>query len=352
MQSASGVVIGWDIGGAHVKASRLEDGRLTDAAQWPAPLWQGLQHLDEALEAAGTRWHGLGGHAHAVTMSAEMTDLFEDREAGVAALVGHLYRRLGSGARFYAGGTDWLAPEPARRQWRRVASANWLATAHYAAKQLGEALLLDVGSTTTDIVPLHAHEPCPRGRSDAERLACGELVYLGIARTPLCALAERIGWQGRELNVMNEFFASSADIYRLCGELDPAHDQHPAADGGPKDLAGSRRRLARMIGHDARDADDAAWRELALRWRARLEDRILANLERVLAEARLDAQAPLLAAGCGGFVAARLARRLARPCIAFHQLAGAPDALAAWTDICAPAAAVAGLYAQRGASCG
>ena len=39
---------------------------------------------------------------------------------------------------------------------------------------------------------------------------------------------------------MNEFFATTADVYRLTGELDPAHDQHPSADNAPKDLAATR----------------------------------------------------------------------------------------------------------------
>ena len=45
-------VVGWDIGGAHVKASLLRGGEVVDAAQWPCPLWQGLQHLHHALAAA------------------------------------------------------------------------------------------------------------------------------------------------------------------------------------------------------------------------------------------------------------------------------------------------------------
>ena len=54
-------VIGWDIGGAHVKAARREGGRIVDAAQWPCPLWQGMDRLDAALALAATRWPDLAG---------------------------------------------------------------------------------------------------------------------------------------------------------------------------------------------------------------------------------------------------------------------------------------------------
>ena len=60
--------------------------------------------------------------------------------------------------------------------------------------------------------------------TDAARLATGELVYHGVVRTPLCALAARVPFRGSAVSVMNEFFATTADVYRLTGELDPAHD--------------------------------------------------------------------------------------------------------------------------------
>ena len=82
---AGAAVLGWDVGGAHVKASLLVDGRIRDVAQWAAPLWLGLTHLDAAIDAARARWPGFEQARHAVTMTAEMTDLFPDREAGVRA---------------------------------------------------------------------------------------------------------------------------------------------------------------------------------------------------------------------------------------------------------------------------
>ena len=101
-------VIGWDIGGAHVKASLLEAGTVTAIGQWATPLWKGLAHLDEALHAARARWPAFAHARHAVTMTAEMTDLFPDREAGVRALCAHLADRLGAATRFYAGEAGWL----------------------------------------------------------------------------------------------------------------------------------------------------------------------------------------------------------------------------------------------------
>jgi len=48
-------IIGWDVGGAHLKAARVEHGKVTAVLQLPAPLWQGLEPLEAALDAALAR---------------------------------------------------------------------------------------------------------------------------------------------------------------------------------------------------------------------------------------------------------------------------------------------------------
>ena len=350
-------VVGWDIGGAHVKACLLRDGRVADVAQWACPLWQGMDHLDRVLQQARTHWPQLDGAAHAITMTGEMTDLFEHREDGVRRIAATLTDALAPGApdalRFFAGEARWCRTAEVEAHWEQIASANWLATASHAAQCIDEGVLIDIGSTTTDLIAFRAGRVLGTGRSDAGRLASGELVYHGAVRTPLCALGPRVAWRGVETNVMNEFFATTADVYRLTGELDPAHDLHPSADNAPKDLAATRRRLARMVGLDARDASDDDWLAFAHTWRARQVDELASQLRRVVADHGLSAQAVALSAGCGDFLVAdvvaqagpprqhlRYGRDVART--AAHALPGAEDA-ARWAQVCAPAVAVAAL---------
>ncbi|WP_428422918.1 hydantoinase/oxoprolinase family protein [Methylibium sp.] len=346
-------VLGWDVGGAHVKASLVERGVLRDVAQWACPLWQGLDRLEAVLAAAQARWPGAAGAAHAVTMTGEMVDLFEHREAGVHALAGLLGAALHGPLWFYAGERGWCAAPDVAARWQDIASANWRATAALAAQAVGDGVLVDIGSTTADLIPLRGGEVGARGRSDAERLVGGELVYQGVVRTPLCAIAPRVAFRGRVSNVMNEFFATTADVYRLTGELDPAHDLHPAADGSDKGAAATRQRLARMIGLDARDAHETDWLAFAQAWRSKQLDELQGQLERVIAAAALPAAAPLVAAGCGDFLVAALAERLARPCRSFAALVlddapQAGEALRRRAQVGAPSVAV-GLLFSRGA---
>lgn len=343
--------VGWDVGGAHVKACLVVGGRIADVAQWPCPLWQGLDRLDAVLAATRERWPQAWAPTarHAATMTGEMVDLFPDRAHGVRALAGRLAEALGPSLRLYAGARGWVDAAAAGAHWRAIASANWHATASWAALRCGDAMLVDVGSTTTDLVALRDGRAAARGTTDAERLATGELVYQGVVRTPLCALGPRMPFGGGDVGLMNEWFATTADVYRLTGELDPAHDQHPAADHGAKDAAATRQRLARMIGRDAGDAAPAQWFVFAHAFRSRQLAEIGTQLERVAALAGLGPRCGLVGAGCGEFLAAELAARTGRPYQRLAELlgevAGGDRTRARWAEVCAPAVAVALLAA-------
>jgi len=353
-------LVGWDIGGAHVKACVLSQGEVLDVAQWACPLWQGMDQLQQVLQAAQTRWPQLAGMRHAVTMTGEMVDLFAHREEGVQRIAAALAEVLPAPL-FFAGDAGWCSAAGLAPHWASVASANWLATARHAALWVGDGVLLDIGSTTTDIIAFQDGQVLTTSRSDVQRLATGELVYQGVVRTPLCALAHRIPWRGVRLNVMNEYFATVADVYRLTGELNPAHDLYPPADNGAKDLPATRSRLAHMIGLDARDGDEAEWLAFAQHWREAQVQELAGQLQRVMATHRMGSSAVIVSAGCGDFLASDVAAAAGagqpggQAVLAYgRQIARiAPQArtpraeVAAWAQVCAPCVAVASLLDQE-----
>lgn len=336
-------LIGWDVGGAHLKAARLDaEGRVTVVCQVACPLWQGLEHLHRALETILSRLGPV--RRHAITMTGEMVDLFPDRVVGVARLVATLEERLpGSELHFYAGADGFLPASAAAAASERIASANWLATAELMASAHDCAVLCDIGSTTTDLVPSRGGRVVARGQDDFARLIAGELVYTGVVRTPLMALAESVPFEGQRVPLVAEYFATTADVYRLLGQLPDDADLHPAADGGEKTPEGSARRLARMIGRDAASASASAWIELA-RWFAdRQVDRIVAALTGLLDALPAGARGPIVAAGVGRFLVPQVAARLGLATIPFASLVPGvlpdPERL----SDCAPAVSVARL---------
>jgi probable H4MPT-linked C1 transfer pathway protein len=246
----------------------------------------------------------------------------------------------------WAGRRGFIAATEAGALAAEIASANWLATATLVARRLGDGLLVDLGSTTTDIVVVAGGSVRSAGTTDRERLVTGELVYTGLTRTPVMALAAEAPFGGSRVALMNELFATTADVYRVLGSLPEEADQHVTADGGPKTVEASARRLARMVGADLADGSPADWRRLAADLARcqlhRVEDALALQLSRAL----LADEAPLVGAGCGRFLVERLAAAFGRPYRDFAALVDAGASAGGWAATCAPAVAVAVLLAE------
>ncbi|WP_336486948.1 hydantoinase/oxoprolinase family protein [Methylobacterium nigriterrae] len=332
--------IGWDLGGVHVKAALVSGGRVRAVVQAACPLWRGLAALDKSL-AELPDWTR-GPARHAVTMTGELTDCFRDRADGVAQLSGWARAKLAGAVAIYAGRAGFVAPEEAAGRAADIASANWHATAALVGRHLGHGLLVDIGSTTADLIPVIAGRPAASGYSDAERLETGELVYTGVVRSHLVALGPDAPWRGHRTRLMAETFANTADIYRLTGDLPEGADQQHSADLMGKSTPESETRLARIVGRDRGEGSAAEWRALAAHF-AEAQLRLLHDAAAtVLSRPDLPAEAPLVACGAGAFLAERLASRLGRPCLPFTELvgeriAGSPG----WASTCGPAVAVA-----------
>lgn len=338
-------IIGWDIGGAHLKVAVLRpNGAIVKVLQYPCPLWQGLETLHEAFGQLLPQLPA-APRLHALTMTGELVDLFSGREQGVTAIAETAAQVLGeSKLRIFAARQGFLKLGQLHAGCiDAIASANWYASASYAASKVPDALLIDIGSTTTDIILLENSAVQSVGMTDFQRLASEELVYTGIVRTPVMAVAQHGVFGGQRVGLMAEYFATMADVYRLTGELDETHDQAPTADGAPKSVAASARRLARMIGCDFHAADLSQWIGFARSLRARQLQTIQHALERQLSRSGAP-PVTCIGAGVGRFLIERLARQLEYSYLDFDTLFPPlpHDAPLRCAD-CAPAVAVAAL---------
>ncbi|MBC8049256.1 MAG: hypothetical protein H7X92_03785 [Chitinophagales bacterium] len=330
------VVIGWDIGGAHVKCARAVNGRIVEVRQIPCTLWLGEHHLADAVASLQTALHG--ADLHRITMTGELAENFANRAEGVGTIVSTMARLLPPPVMVYIGADGFAHAEHIHKYIKQAASANWHASAALVARMHEQALFIDIGSTTTDITPIKGGVEA-RGYVDAERLTAGELLYTGAVRTPIMAIATDAPFAGVRQRLMAENFSTIADVYRLTGELRPEHDQYAASDGRGKSADECRARLARMLGRDALDAPDDAWGALAAYFRQRQIAMIYDAVAQALSGVPLDATAPIVGAGAGSFLARVIAARLGRPYIDFGALIGGDCGEAA--SLCAPASALA-----------
>jgi hypothetical protein len=235
------------VGGANIKAARIEH-RDADATvvERPFALWREPQRLPQML----TEVADAVGRADlmAVTMTAELADCFATKREGVGRVL-DAFDTTFPGVEICVYGVDgrFRPPVEARRQPRRVAAANWMASATLVARRSPDALFVDVGSTTADVIPIVDGRVMAKGRTDPARLRSGELVYTGLLRTPVCAIVRSLPLRGRRCRVAAEHFAVAADAHRWLGRITESEYtcDTPDGRGRSRDEAGAR--LARMV---------------------------------------------------------------------------------------------------------
>ncbi len=335
-----GVVrLGWDVGGAHVKLAAFgKDGRLKAIRIAPCPVWRGEEHLAGALRSLRAEFEP--GVASAVTMTSEVADLWPDRHAGVVGTTALLMRELaGAPLAIFAGPEGFVPPETAAAHSASIASANWYATAAVLGHLLPEGVLLDIGSTTTDLIPFGEGRVAARGFTDAERLANNELIYTGVVRTPVMAMAAEAPFAGRWTPLAAELFATSADVHRLTGDLAEEADLHPTADGGPKTAEASARRLLRMVAQDLSPATQPRAVRLARHLAETQTGRIGRALDCVLSAIAFEPEL-IVGAGVGRFLARKLAERRDLTYLDLGEVLTDDATLGRDAADCAPAVAV------------
>jgi hypothetical protein len=334
--------IGWDVGGVNTKVAHVDAGRIVSVRGRPFELQRAPDRLvsllrDLASEAGCPE--GPGAAAHAVTMTAELSQMFRTKREGVAFVLDALQAAFPSAEiGVFAVDGRFLAPAEARTAPLVVAAANWSATAHLVALDHPEALLIDTGTTTTDIIPISGGLVVARGRTDPERLASGELVYTGALRTPAEAIASEIPWRGETIGVSAEGFALAGDVHVWRGDLAPDDYTVPTPDGRPATKEFSGERLARVICADREMLDEAAISEIAEALAGAQVGRIAAAIQRVIA--RHPSLDTAVVTGLGAFLGEAAARAVGLKVVPLASELG--DAAARF----APAAAAALLLAR------
>ncbi len=233
-----------DIGGANLKVA---DGRGY-AASYPFALWQKPDALTQQLRRAIAE-APRADHV-AATMTGELADCFATKQQGVSAIIDAVEQATdGRHTRVYTLDGALVAPRVARERHTQVAAANWHALAQFCGRflELGPGLLIDVGSTTCDLIVYHDGLPSIENLTDTERLIAGELVYTGVERSPLCALLDAVPYRNHLCPVAQEWFATTKDIYIILGQLAENPTDRNTADGQPATKRHARVRLGRVI---------------------------------------------------------------------------------------------------------
>ncbi len=339
-------IVGWDIGGVNVKAAWLAwergETKTTRVSSRPFEIWRAKDSLPEVLRTVLAQVSDELPQIMAVTMTAELSDVFVTKREGVLHVVDTLLATFPSSASYALDLSGrFTALAEARTRPLDFAAANWLATALFVARSYPNCLLIDVGSTTADIIPILDGQVACRDRTDTGRLMSGELVYTGSLRTPLAAIVQAVPVQGRSCPVSSEYFAISGDVHLILGHLRAEDYLFPTPDGQPPTIESARRRLARLVCADAEMLSAAEIDEMARYIHHQQLGQISAAILQVRSRFADRSDLPVIAMGSGAFIAVEASRRLGLTVL---------DLAAQWgreESAVAPCVAVAHLLAEQ-----
>jgi probable H4MPT-linked C1 transfer pathway protein len=246
-------VLGFDIGGANIKGVYLtkENGEIRQLKVEIVyfPFWRDSEKLREALLSLK---HRLGAtcclDGIAITMTAELSDVYQTKREGVNHILSCV-KAVFSGIPIFVltSSVELISLDSAFERPIEVAAANWAATGWLVAQELSNCIVVDVGSTTTSIIPIVDGKVAALGKTDLEKLICGELVYTGSLRTNIAAIVHSIPVRGGIAGVSSELFALSGDVHLILGNIEEVDYTSETADGRGKSVAESLARLARVV---------------------------------------------------------------------------------------------------------
>ncbi|WP_442481412.1 hydantoinase/oxoprolinase family protein [Aeoliella sp. SH292] len=328
--------LGIDVGGANLK---LADSHGF-AASFPFELWNRRDELAETLRtllSGAPKWDAV-----AATMTGELADCYETKHEGVRHITESLREALGqSPLAVYCVDGEFRAADQVLTEPSLAAASNWHALARLASRHLPArtGIVLDIGSTTTDIIPVVDGKVLTTSKTDTDRLLAGELVYTGVRRTPVCALARVLPYRGELCPVAAEFFATTVDVYRVLGDI--VELEGTTADGRSLSEGHAIDRLARQVCADRMSfthADAMAACEY-------LESQQVELIRAAIAKVQSRSSVPLehvVVSGSGEWLAARVAKLV----FGEHEVMSLSQQISAAASDAAAAVAVATLASE------
>jgi (4-(4-[2-(gamma-L-glutamylamino)ethyl]phenoxymethyl)furan-2-yl)methanamine synthase len=259
-------VLGVDIGGANTKAAFLtvNNGKVqtVKVASEYFPIWKNPEKLTCVLLELKDKVGAVKLDALAVTMTAELSDAYQTKREGVRHILGCVKKAFPDVPIYVLNsGSELDSMDAALEQPIYVASANWAATGWLVAQHIKNCVVLDVGSTTTSIIPIIKGKVAAEGKTDLDKLMCGELVYTGSLRTNVAAIVQSfpIAIRGELVTVASELFAQSGDVHLILGNISEKEYTCETADGRGKTRFEAMARLARVV---CADTDMLSEREI------------------------------------------------------------------------------------------
>lgn len=306
-------VLGYDIGGANTKAALLctEAGKASvRVTSQYFPIWKAPDRLTEVLLSLKIQLGADRLDAVGVTMTAELSDAYQTKRVGVNHILCCVQKAYPNTATYVLNSdAQLISMHEAENDHLSVSSANWAATGWLLGQYLKDGVIVDVGSTSTSIIPIVNGKLAVKGKTDLDKLLCGELVYTGSLRTNIAAIVQSVPIRGGVAGVSSELFATSGDVHIVLGHISASDFTAETADGRGKTTQEAMARLSRVICADTEMLTTQEINDLARYVYNQQIKQIINGLSRVYKNTRAltDGKLPVVVTGLGKDFLARKA---------------------------------------------
>jgi probable H4MPT-linked C1 transfer pathway protein len=312
-------VIGWDIGGANIKAAFLSTkngyvGGIKTAIKY-FPVWKDPGKLANVLSTLKEKVSSrVKLDCIGLTMTAELSDAYQTKREGVNHVLDCATQAFAGVPVFVLDVDATLrSMDDAKSEPLRVAAANWAATGWLLAQLIKTCVIIDVGSTSTSIIPVIDGCVSAAAKTDLEKLIIGELVYTGSLRTNVAAILTSFPLRDGSARVSSELFAQSGDAHLVLGNITENEYTTETADGRGKTRTEAMARLARVVCADIEMLTEQEILQIARYVHDRQVEQVVEGLSRVYSRVKslTTAKIPVVITGLGkDFIAKNAAQRI------------------------------------------
>ncbi len=275
-------ILTFDIGGANTKKMLINFGNRADGDRTQIqkdeihyfPAWKKKAEFESFLKGLNEKADFIG-----ITMTAELSDVFRNKMEGIDFLLS-CCETVFDRPLYLSVDKEVLRFDEIKNPLK-LAAANFAASIYYLETEYSQGILLDIGSTTTDIIPFIKGEKLYEN-TDLQRLKKGQMVYTGFLRTPLSSIVKKVPINGHPVGISSEYFAITADIYNILGLLEDYTCETP--DGRGRSIRDSYARVSRVVCADLGEITEQELVTICEHIKDRQISDIKENLEKVSSE--------------------------------------------------------------------
>lgn len=241
--------MGLDIGGANTDCCIIEfdnDYNIISLSKnkYYLPFWIKHEKLPECLkELKGDTTIDVV----CVSITAELADCYKTKRQGIIDITRMVESTFKDEDIYYVTFDGLKNYEYVTQNPLSAAAANWIGTVNLIKHLKSTCIFMDMGTTTTDIIPIKDKHEISQGYTDTQRLMNGELVYTGLLRTNVATIVNHVYIESNKTNVSSEYFTITADIHRILGHISEEQYTCDTPDGADKSITSCKNRLTRLV---------------------------------------------------------------------------------------------------------